>query len=115
MLWIQDLSVHDPYYVTPVVMGLTQLWQTKMTPTSADPAQQRMMLIMPAVFLFMFLWAPSGLVIYWLFSNLLAIAPQYATNRMIGPAAAAAPRPPAQRQLKKAGGGRTDTAAKGRE
>ncbi|RPJ82741.1 MAG: membrane protein insertase YidC, partial [Acidobacteria bacterium] len=114
-LWIKDLSVHDPYYVTPVIMGATMLVQQKMTPTSADPAQQRMMMIMPLVFLFMFLWAPSGLVIYWLFSNLLAIGQQYATNRMIGAAVPVAPRPPAQRQLKKVGGGRTETAGKSGE
>lgn len=111
-LWITDLSVHDPYYVTPIVMGATMLWQQKMTPTSADPAQQRMMLIMPLVFLFFFLWAPSGLVIYWLFSNLLAIAQQYLTNRLIGPAPVRAVRPPAERRLKRAGSGRTQAAAK---
>jgi len=57
---------------------------------------------MPLVFTFMFLWAPSGLVIYWLLSNLLAIGQQYVTNQIVGPAKA--PRPPAERKVKKAAG-----------
>jgi YidC/Oxa1 family membrane protein insertase len=107
-LWIKDLSVYDPYYVTPIIMGVTMLWQQKITPSTVDPAQQRMMMIMPLVFLFMFLWAPSGLVIYWLVSNLLAIGQQYATNRIIGPPAV--PRPAAERRLKTAGGGKSEGA-----
>ena len=85
-LWITDLSAHDPLYITPVLMGASQLWQQKMTPSSADPMQQKMMLMMPLVFMFMFLWAPSGLVIYWFASNLLAIGQQYLTNHLVGPA-----------------------------
>jgi len=98
--WIRDLSAHDPYYVTPILMGASQLWQQKMTPSSADPVQQKMMLMMPAVFTFMFLWMPSGLTVYWFFSNLLAIGQQYVTNQIVGPANA--PRPPAERKLKTA-------------
>ena len=73
-LWIHDLSQHDPYYITPVLMGLSMLWQQKLTPM-ADPQQAKIMMITPIMFLFFFLWAPSGLVIYWLVSNLLGIAP----------------------------------------
>lgn len=62
--WIKDLSAHDPYYVTPILMGASQLWQQKMTPTGGDPAQQKMMMMMPLVFTFMFLWMPSGLTVY---------------------------------------------------
>ena len=98
MLWIRDLSVRDPYYITPILMGASQLWQQKMTPSSADPAQQKMMMMMPLVFTFMFLWMPSGLVIYWFFSNLLAIGQQYITNRLVGPPNL--PRPAAERKLK---------------
>ena len=82
MLWIDDLSVHDPLYVTPIVMGASMVLQQRMTPTQADPMQQRIMMLMPIVFTFMFLWAPSGLVIYWLTSNLLGIGQQVVTNRI---------------------------------
>jgi YidC/Oxa1 family membrane protein insertase len=82
--WITDLSRHDPWYVTPVLMGLTMFWQQRMMPTTADPIQQKMFLLMPVIFTVSFLWAPSGLVVYWFVSNLLAIGQQYLTNRMIG-------------------------------
>jgi YidC/Oxa1 family membrane protein insertase len=81
--WIHDLSRHDPYYVTPVLMGASQFWQTKMMPATGDPAQQRMMMMMPLMFMVFFLWAPSGLVIYWLMSNLWTIGQQYFTNRLL--------------------------------
>lgn len=102
--WITDLSRHDPLYVTPILMGITMFVQQRMTPSTADPAQQRMMMFMPLVFLFMFLWAPSGLVLYWLVSNLWAIGQQYLTNRLIGPPAVHTVRPPAERRVKKLSG-----------
>lgn len=83
MLWIKDLSVKDPYYVTPILMGITQYIQQKMSPTSADPTQARMMLIMPVVMTFLFMNFQSGLVLYWLTSNVLQIGQQYIMNRMI--------------------------------
>jgi YidC/Oxa1 family membrane protein insertase len=83
--WITDLSQHDPLFITPVLMGVTMFWQQKMTPSSMDPAQQKVMMFMPLMFLFMFLWAPSGLVIYWFISNLWAIGQQYLTSYLIGP------------------------------
>jgi len=86
-LWIKDLSVMDPLYITPVVMGATMFWQQKMTPTTADPIQQKMFLFMPVIFSVMFLWAPSGLVLYWLTSNIMTIGQQYLTNHLIGPPA----------------------------
>jgi YidC/Oxa1 family membrane protein insertase len=104
--WIKDLSEHDPLYITPVLMGLTMFWQQKVTPSTADPAQQRIMMMMPLMFGFMFLWAPSGLVLYWFVGNLFAIGQQYFTNWWIGPPAVAV-RPPAERRLKSAGSGRT--------
>ena len=82
--WLHDLAVKDPYYITPVLMGGTMFWQQKMMPSTADPVQQKMFLLMPVIFTTMFLAAPSGLVVYWLVSNLLAIGQQYTTNRMIG-------------------------------
>ena len=98
--WIQDLSTHDPYYITPLLMGGTMFWQQYITPSTADPVQQKMMLIMPVVFLVMFLWAPSGLVLYWLFSNLWAIGQQIVTNRFVPPAPAAVVQAPAVRRIK---------------
>ena len=96
----------------PVLMAVTMFWQTKITPSTADPAQQRIMLLMPLMFTVFFLWAPSGLVIYWFVSNLWAIGQQYFTSWLIGPAAVATVRPPAERQLKKVGAGRTSGADK---
>ena len=87
--WIRNLSAPDPYFVLPIVMGLAQFWQTKMTPTTADPTQQRIMLMMPIMFTVMSLSFPSGLVIYWLVSTLFTIGQQYMTNYLIG----APPRP----------------------
>jgi len=83
VLWIRDLSVHDPYYVTPILMGATQFISQKMTPTSADPAQAKMMLIMPVVMTVFFMNFQSGLVLYWLTNNVLQIGQQYIMNRMM--------------------------------
>lgn len=107
--WIKDLSVYDPLFITPVLMGITQFVQTRMTPSTADPTQQRVMMLMPLLFMFMFIWAPSGLVLYWTVSNLWAIGQQAVTNKLIGPPKVHTVRPPAERRVnvKKAGGGRT--------
>ncbi|MDP2915144.1 MAG: membrane protein insertase YidC [Candidatus Aminicenantes bacterium] len=83
ILWIKDLSIKDPLYITPLLMGATQFISQKMTPTTADPAQARMMLIMPVVMTFFFMNFQSGLVIYWLTSNVLQIGQQYIMNRMM--------------------------------
>ena len=89
--WIHNLSAPDPFYVLPLVMGAAQFWQTKITPSTADPAQQRIMMFMPIMFSVMSLSFPSGLVIYWLVSTLFTIGQQYFTNYLIGaPARAAA-------------------------
>lgn len=79
--WIQDLSAKDPYYITPIVMGATMFLQQKMTPTGADPMQAKIMLFMPIIFTFMFLNFPSGLVIYWLFNNIISIGQQMYINK----------------------------------
>jgi YidC/Oxa1 family membrane protein insertase len=81
--WIQDLSAADPYYISPILMGGSMFVQQWMTPTTGDPTQAKMMLIMPVVFTFMFLSFPTGLVIYWFFSNLLSIGQQLYMNRNI--------------------------------
>jgi YidC/Oxa1 family membrane protein insertase len=87
--WIHDLSLQDPTYIWPLLMGGTMFWQQKLMPASTDPAQARILMLMPIVFTVSFLWFPSGLVIYWLTSNLMAIAQQYLTNRIIGAPAVA--------------------------
>lgn len=107
--WITDLSTYDPLYITPVLMGLSQFWQTKMMPTTGDPMQQRMMMFMPLMFMVFFLWAPSGLVIYWLVSNVWTIGQQYLTNHLIarspqGGTVAAARRPRGRTDSTKPGG-----------
>ncbi len=88
IFWIHDLSLKDPSYVLPIVMGITMVIQQKMTPSSMEPMQQKMMMIMPVVFTFMFLSFPSGLVLYWLVNNLLSIGQQFYTNRKLARKAA---------------------------
>ena len=84
--WIHDLSLPDPYYVMPVLVGATQILQQWMTPQAGvDPAQQKMMLIMPVVLIFVFVSTPAGALIYWLVSNVWTIGQQLVTNRLIGP------------------------------
>ena len=75
-LWIHDLSTKDPYYVLPLVMGVSMLVQQKMTPATGDATQRKIMMLMPVIFTFMFLNFASGLVLYWLLNNLLSIAQQ---------------------------------------
>ena len=82
ILWIKDLSVMDPIYVIPILMGITQYISQKMTPTSADPKQQKMMLMMPVIMTVFFMSFQSGLVLYWLTNNVLQIGQQYITNRL---------------------------------
>ena len=79
--WIVDLSAKDPYYITPLIMGATMFLQQKMTPTSGDAMQAKMMLFMPIIFTFMFLNFPAGLVLYWLVNNVLSIGQQYMVMR----------------------------------
>ena len=76
MLWINDLSVMDPYYVLPVLMGASMFLQSKLNPTPADPIQAKIMMFLPLIFTFMFLTFPAGLVLYWLLNNVLSIAQQ---------------------------------------
>lgn len=80
-LWIHDLSAKDPYYITPILMTAAMFIQQAITPTSADPAQRRMFLIMPIVFGWIFKEFPSGLVLYWLVQNILTILQQIIMNR----------------------------------
>lgn len=81
VFWITDLSLKDPYYVLPLVMGASMFLQQKMTPSTADPKQQKIMMLMPVVFTFMFLNFASGLVLYWFVNNLLSMAQQIYVNK----------------------------------
>lgn len=82
-LWIPDLSQKDPLYVTPLLMGISMFVMQRMTPSTMDPAQQRMMMIMPVVLVVMFFAAPSGLNLYWLASNVCSILQQGVTLNLI--------------------------------
>jgi YidC/Oxa1 family membrane protein insertase len=104
IFWLKDLSVADPFYVTPILMGISQIVQQKMTPmTGADPVQQKMMLFMPVLFTFLFITSPSGLALYWFASNVLVIAQQQLTNYLIGAPTIRTPRTPAERRMRKVG------------
>lgn len=81
MLWITDLSEKDPYYILPIIMGITMVIQQKMTPSTMDPRQQKLMMLLPVVFTFLFLTFPSGLVLYWLVNYILGIAQQFYINK----------------------------------
>ncbi len=84
VLWIQDLSVPDPYYILPVIMAVSMFVQTKLNPTPPDPIQAKVMMYMPIVFSVMFFFFPAGLVLYWVVNNLLSIAQQWQINNMFG-------------------------------
>lgn len=82
--WIQDLSAMDPYYILPLIMGVSMYAQQKLSPQAfTDPMQQKIMQYMPVMFTFFFLWFPSGLVLYWVVNNLLSIAQQYVITKRI--------------------------------
>lgn len=81
MLWITDLSAPDPYYILPIVMGLTMIIQTKLNPTPPDPIQAKVMMVMPVAFSIFFFFFPAGLVLYWVVNNTLSIAQQWYVTR----------------------------------
>jgi YidC/Oxa1 family membrane protein insertase len=81
MLWIRDLSQPDPYFILPILMAVAMFISQKMTPTTVDPAQAKMMMLMPIMFTAFFLWQRSGLVLYWLTSNVVGIGQQYLINK----------------------------------
>lgn len=83
ILWVTDLSVPDPYYVLPILMGVTMVIQQKITPTTMDPTQAKIMLLLPAFMTLLFLNFASGLVLYWFTNNLLTIGQQFITDRYI--------------------------------
>lgn len=81
IFWIHDLSVKDPYYILPIINGLVMILQQRLTPSTPDPAQAKMMMLMPVVFTFIFLQFPSGLVLYWIANSSLAILQQWYINK----------------------------------
>jgi YidC/Oxa1 family membrane protein insertase len=81
MLWINDLSAPDPYFVLPVLMGISMIIQSKLSPAPPDPLQARIMKIMPIAFSVFFFFFPAGLVLYWLVNNVLSIAQQWSITR----------------------------------
>ncbi len=100
MLWVTDLSAQDPYYVLPVLMGISMVVQQKIMPTTMDPTQAKMMMILPVGLTFLFVTFPAGLVLYWVTNNVLTVTQQFVTDRYI---------------LKKPRGGSTDQSPKGSE
>jgi YidC/Oxa1 family membrane protein insertase len=83
MLWIHDLSAKDPYYVLPVIMGLSMFVQQRLNPAPPDPMQAKVLMFMPIFFTFIFLQFPAGLVLYWVVNNVLSIAQQWYITRKI--------------------------------
>src|SRR5690554_790816 len=83
MLWINDLSAMDPYFVLPVVMGLSMFVQQKLNPPPPDPMQAKIMQWLPLIFTFFFLFFPAGLVLYWVVNNTLSIIQQYIITKQI--------------------------------
>ncbi|MGG2400096.1 membrane protein insertase YidC [Pseudomonas sp. SH1-B] len=87
MFWITDLSIKDPFFILPIIMGATMFIQQQLNPTPPDPMQARVMKLMPIIFTFFFLWFPAGLVLYWVVNNCLSIAQQWYITRRIEAAA----------------------------
>ncbi len=83
MLWINDLSQMDPYFILPILMGASMFLQMHLNPTPPDPMQAKIMKMMPLIFTVFFLWFPAGLVLYWLVNNILSIAQQWYITRKI--------------------------------
>ncbi len=92
--WVNDLSSPDPWFVLPVIFVISMIVQTALTPSTADPIQKRMMYFMPLMMGYFFIYAPAGLVLYWMVGNLVGIGQQYVINRIT-------PSPPAQTDQKK--------------
>ena len=83
MLWIHDLSAMDPYFILPILMGISMFLTQMLQPEPPDPVQAKVFKFMPIMFTFFFLWFPSGLVLYWLVNNILSILQQYYVMRQI--------------------------------
>lgn len=82
-LWIEDLSVMDPYFVLPILMGASMWFMQRLNPPPPDPMQAKIMQWLPIIFTFFFLWFPAGLVLYWVVNNLLSMTQQYVITKQI--------------------------------
>jgi len=91
-LWVPDLALKDPLFLTPILMGVSMFTMQRMTPSTMDPAQQRIMMLMPVVLAGMFMAAPAGLNLYWLTANLWSILQQVVELKLLRPAEAKAPK-----------------------
>ena len=89
MLWLTDLSVRDPFFILPLLMGGTMYFQTTLSPTPADPMQAKVMKMMPVMMTVLFLWFPAGLVLYWLTNGGLGILQQWYITKKLDAAFAA--------------------------
>jgi YidC/Oxa1 family membrane protein insertase len=89
-IWIKDLSVYDPYYILPILMGASMILTMKMTSTTPDPQQAKIMMFMNIAFIFMFAWLPAGLLLYITLSNILSIVQQLYVRKLIGVSGTAA-------------------------
>jgi len=89
-LWIDDLSHKDPYYVLPLLMGISMFVQQKLNPPPMDPVQQKVMQALPFIFTAFFAFFPAGLVLYWVVNNLLSISQQWYITKKIDDQAARA-------------------------
>ena len=81
IFWIHDLSTRDPYFILPILMGGSMFLQQRLSPTPPDPTQAKVMMFLPIIFTGMFLFFPSGLVLYWLTNNVLSISQQWYITR----------------------------------
>jgi YidC/Oxa1 family membrane protein insertase len=81
--WIHDLSSSDPFFVLPVIMGITMYLQQKLNPPPTDEMQKKIFKALPFIFTFLFATFPSGLVLYWVTNNILSIAQQYIINKRV--------------------------------
>jgi YidC/Oxa1 family membrane protein insertase len=83
VLWIKDLSTPDPYFVLPIVMGVTMILQQKLNPSPLDEMQKKIMMMLPIMFTVFFLFFPAGLVLYWTANNILSIAQQWVITKRV--------------------------------
>jgi len=89
--WIKDLSVYDPYYILPILMGVSMILTMKMTSATPDPSQAKIMMFMNIAFIFLFAWLPAGLLLYITLSNVLSIVQQLYVRKLIGTSASTSP------------------------
>ncbi len=92
VFWLTDLSVRDPYFILPLIMGAAMLLQQRLNPAPTDPVQARVMQVMPIVFTGFFAFFPAGLVLYWVTNTILSIAQQWKINKVVEQQSKEAPR-----------------------